>query len=94
VIDRNWRCIHGEVDVVARLGNRLLFCEVRTRRGQSRGTPQESITPAKAARMARVAQAWLSCYGPHTGPIRLDVLGWLVDRDGTGHLAHIEGVQL
>lgn len=93
LIDRNWRCHHGEVDIVARLGCVLLFCEVRTRRGDSFGTPLESITPRKAARMGRVAQAWLAHFGPHCGPIRLDVIGWLFGDNGSVQLDHIKGVQ-
>ena len=55
----NWRCTVGEVDVVVLDGDCLAFVEVRTRRGQAYGSPEESITPRKLARMAAVAEAYV-----------------------------------
>src|SRR5690606_2707639 len=54
VIDRNWRCDQGELDIVAREGDCLVFCEVKTRRSTAFGPPVESVTPAKAARLRRL----------------------------------------
>lgn len=93
VLDRNWRCPYGEVDIVAREGASLVFCEVRTRSGRHRGTPLESVTTAKVNRMALVAQMWLTRFGPHTGPIRCDVLGLLSDPCGELQITHVRGVQ-
>jgi putative endonuclease len=56
VVAANWRCTAGEVDLVVREGAWLAFVEVRTRRGRAYGTPEESITAAKLARMAAVAE--------------------------------------
>jgi putative endonuclease len=59
VVTANWRCAAGEVDIVALDGGCLAFVEVRTRRGQAYGSPEESITRPKLARMAAVAQAYV-----------------------------------
>jgi putative endonuclease len=93
VLARNWRCPHGEIDIIARDGAALVFCEVRTR-GQSRfGAPLESITASKAARMRLLAVAWLARFGPFPGELRIDVLG--IARAGTPgwEMTHLQGVQ-
>jgi len=59
VLARNWRCPAGEMDLIAERGGALVFVEVRTRRGRERGTPEESLTPRKQARLIEVAQAYL-----------------------------------
>ena len=60
VLARNWRCREGEVDIVALDGDVLVMCEVKTRRGVGFGTPLDAITPAKAARLRRLACRWLA----------------------------------
>jgi len=59
IVERNYRCPRGEVDIIARDGERLAFVEVRARRGTAFGTPKESITPKKQARLATVARNYL-----------------------------------
>ena len=59
VVATNWRCTAGEVDLVVRDGAWLAFVEVRTRRGRAYGTPEESITASKLARMAAVAESYV-----------------------------------
>jgi putative endonuclease len=60
VVARNWRCREGEVDIIAVEGDVLVVCEVKTRRGVGFGTPLDAITPAKAARLRRLACRWLA----------------------------------
>ncbi|MGH8888599.1 MAG: YraN family protein [Acidothermaceae bacterium] len=60
LLDRNWRCREGEVDIVAREGDVLVVCEVKTRRGVGFGTPLDAVTPVKAARLRRLAAHWLA----------------------------------
>ncbi len=82
VLDRNWRCQAGEVDIVARRDGVYHFVEVRTRRGRDFGTPEESITPAKQARMAAVAECYLAEHGLQDVDWRLDLVAIEVDRRG------------
>lgn len=60
VLARNWRCREGEVDIIALDGDVLVMCEVKTRRGVGFGTPLDAVTPAKAARLRRLACRWLA----------------------------------
>ncbi len=60
IAERNWHCREGEVDLIARRGRELYFFEVRTRRGERHGTPEQSITPQKLSRMEQVARRYLS----------------------------------
>ena len=53
LLDANYRCRWGEVDIVAQEGDELVFVEVRTRRGTQYGTPEESVTAAKSATVNR-----------------------------------------
>jgi putative endonuclease len=78
VLDRNWRCRHGELDIVARDGRALVFCEVKTRRGTGFGHPVEAVTPAKQRRLRLLAQRWLAAHEEHAPDLRFDVVGVLV----------------
>jgi putative endonuclease len=60
---RNWRCPAGEIDIVAKDGDELVFVEVKTRRSERTGTPDEAVTPAKQRRVARLADAYLRAEG-------------------------------
>ena len=79
VLDRNWRCEHGEVDVVARDGDCLVICEVKTRRSAGFGEPVEAVTFAKAMRLRRLAAAYLAGHGRghRAAQVRVDVVGIL-----------------
>jgi putative endonuclease len=59
ILERNYRCPEGEVDIVARDGHRLAFVEVRARRSLAFGTPEESVTPRKQSRLSAVARAYI-----------------------------------
>lgn len=58
ILERNWRKREGEIDIIVQRGGLVAFVEVRTRRGNRMGTACESITPAKAARMRVLAEAY------------------------------------
>jgi putative endonuclease len=88
IVARNWRCPAGEVDIVARHGETWVFVEVRTRRGQDFGTPEESITAAKEARMIAVAEHYLAEHELGEVDWRLDLVA--VELDGAGGLARLE----
>ena len=63
IVARNWHCRWGEIDLVTEKDGKLIFVEVRTRRGDRLGTPEESITPAKRARLIAAAQTYLDEHG-------------------------------
>lgn len=71
---RNWRCPVGEIDLVTKQDGRLIFVEVRTRRGDRLGTPEESITPAKRAKLIAAAQTYLAEHEQTDRDWRIDVV--------------------
>lgn len=92
VLDRNWRCAAGELDIVARDGADLVFVEVKTRRGTGYGHPAEAVTPAKLARLRRLAGQWLAAHDERADGIRIDVVAVLLPRSGAAHLEHLRAV--
>lgn len=91
VLARNWRCAHGEIDIVARDHDCLVVCEVKTRSGLGYGEPVEGVSRAKAARLRRLTGAYLAEH-PHRGPIRIDVVGVLYTGQPPALLRHVTGV--
>jgi len=87
VRERNWRCPAGEMDIVAEDGGCLVFVEVRTRRGRKYGTPEESVTLAKQAKLVEVAQTYLQEHG-WDGDWRIDVVA--VEMTSGGKLLRVE----
>src|SRR5690349_16856926 len=82
VVDRNWRCVDGEIDLVLRDGDVLVFCEVKTRRSAAYGHPLEAVTPVKAERLRRLAVRWVDEHGVQPGGMRIDVVGVLLGGRG------------
>ncbi len=91
VLDRNWRCREGELDVVARDRATLVFCEVKTRRGTGYGDPVEAVTYAKQRRLRVLAQRWLAAHDEHAPEVRFDVIGILLRPDGLAKVTHLPG---
>lgn len=80
-LDRNWRSEAGELDLIVRAGDGTIrFVEVRTRTGRKCGTPAESVTPAKLARLRRLAAAWFAVHKDVRGTATFDVVS--VEKDG------------
>ena len=92
VLDRNWRCSAGELDLVLRDGPVLVFCEVKTRASAAFGGPLESVTPTKVARLRRLGARWMQERGVRVHDVRLDLVGVLLDRGGEARLEHVRGV--
>ena len=88
ILDRNWRCREGELDIVCRAGAVLVFSEVKTRSSLAYGHPAEAVTPAKQRQVLRVARRWLTerdgSWRP--GEIRFDVAAVL-----SGEVEVLEG---
>lgn len=95
VLDRNWRCREGELDLVAADGRRLVVAEVKTRSGTGFGVPAEAVTHVKAARIRRLAQRWLAQRHADGAPgfdeVRFDVLAVLLTPGATPRVEHYEG---
>lgn len=91
ILDSNWRFgAEGEIDLVAQDGDCLVVVEVRTRRGLAYGTPEESVTPRKQARMVLLAEAYAADHD-WLGPVRIDVVG--VHLSGDGRVLEVNHVQ-
>jgi putative endonuclease len=89
ILHRNWRCKSGELDIVAEMGQTLVFVEVRTRRGTRYGTAAESITPAKQARLVELAQTFLQESNRSPQSWRIDVVAIQLGA-GLPRIDHIE----
>ena len=91
VRERNWRCAAGELDIVAEKDEALVFVEVRTRRGDRFGTPEESITPAKRAKLIEVAQTYLDEHGENDRNWRINVVA--IDIGPRGEVSRMDIIE-
>ncbi|MDT0441080.1 YraN family protein [Streptomyces johnsoniae] len=102
VLERNWRCRAGEIDIVAQDrtagGRAVVVCEVKTRRGGRFQHPMAALTPDKAERLRRLAQwwlceRWLTVFDqPPPGGLRIDLIGVLLPARGAPLVEHARGV--
>ena len=90
LLARNWRCAEGELDVVAREGDALVFCEVKTRSSVRFGDPAEAVGPEKATRIRRLALRWLAANGVSGRELRFDVVTVLRAPEGV-RVRHLRG---
>lgn len=94
IVERNWRCSAGEVDIIALDGHDLVLCEVKTRRSPAKGSPDDAVTPAKQRRYARLAAAYLQHAGDLHANVRFDVISLLVIAEDRALLRHHKGAFL
>jgi putative endonuclease len=92
VLDRNWRCDAGEIDLVLRDGPVLVVCEVKTRRGDAFGSPHEAVTETKAARLRLLAARWMEVHGVRPPEVRIDLVGVVAPGAGAARVDHVRGV--
>jgi len=91
ILDRNWRCGEGELDIVAADGAETVFVEVKTRSGLRYGHPFEAIGGRKLARLRRLAAAWCQAHPGRHDRIRIDAIA--VVADGVEpRIEHLRGV--
>ncbi|MEP6599789.1 MAG: YraN family protein [Actinomycetota bacterium] len=96
ILARNWRCPAGELDLVARDGAVLVFCEVKTRSSTDFGDPAEAVIRTKATRIRGLALRWLaeqrdlggSAFWPE---LRFDVVSVVRQRSGAASVRHVRG---
>jgi putative endonuclease len=82
VLERNFRCPQGELDLVARRGSLIVFCEVKTRSSVRWGVPAEAVDWRKQARLRHLAGRWLAERRPRARDIRFDVVA--VEKTSSG----------
>lgn len=92
LIDRNWRCPEGEIDLVLRDGTTLVVCEVKTRSDQRFGHPLEAVGAVKADRLRRLAVRWIEAHDVRPTDIRLDLVGVLRQERGASRVEHVRGI--
>ncbi len=91
IVETNYRCPEGEIDIVARQGDCLVFVEVRAKTGSQFGSPEESITPAKMAKMRATAAYYQQAHDCSLPSWRIDVVAVeLNHRREVVRLEHIE----
>ena len=89
IVERNWRGQRSEIDIIARNDATLVLVEVRVRRGNQRGSAEESITPTKARRLVNALDEYVYALAergqPWTGGLRIDIVAINLNRDGTNY---------
>ena len=91
ILETNFRCREGEFDIIARDKDYLVFVEVRTRRGFSFGTPEESVTAAKKEKLTSLAFAYLQTHRNSPSSWRFDMVA--VELNQEGQISRIELIQ-
>jgi putative endonuclease len=92
VLDRNWRCDVGEIDLVLRHGDVLVVCEVKTRASDACGTPHEAITPEKLERLKRLALLWAGAHDVRPAEVRIDLMAVRPRKRGAALVDHVPGL--
>ncbi|OBF79235.1 YraN family protein [Mycobacterium sp. 852002-51163_SCH5372311] len=93
VLDRNWRCRYGELDLIASdpATNTVVFVEVKTRTGDGYGGLAHAVTPRKVRRLRRLAALWLAGQHGRWAAVRIDVIGVRVGRRRIPEITHLQG---
>lgn len=92
VLDRNWRCDAGEIDLVLRDGHVLVICEVKTRSSTRFGAPLEAISTQKIERLKVLAARWCQAHHVKVRETRFDLVGVLVEGTVLKSVHHSRGV--
>lgn len=95
ILDRNWRCADGELDIVARRDTTVVVVEVKTRRTLDYGDPLAAVDARKLTRLWRLAHAWVAAHPEESRGcgLRIDVVGIVGAPPGTGELVHLRDVR-
>lgn len=94
ILQRNWRCRYGELDIIARddATSTVVFVEVKTRTGDGYGGLAHAVTPRKVRRLRRLAGLWLAGQHQRWVAIRIDVIGVRVGRRRSPEITHLQGI--
>ncbi len=93
VLDRNWRCRYGELDVIAAddTARAVVFVEVKTRTSDRFGGIEQAVTPEKVRRLRRLAGLWLARQDARWSEVRIDVIGVRIGRRPIPEITHLRG---
>lgn len=91
IVERNWRCAEGEIDIVARERGALVICEVKTRSSAACGLPVEAVTRKKADQLRRLALLWLQQHPAGGADVRFDVVSVMRRPAGAAAVEHVRG---
>jgi putative endonuclease len=91
IIEQNWRCDAGEIDIVATEGDVLVVCEVKTRSSLAFGSPAEAISWVKQRRIRQLAMRWIEDHPGPWRPVRFDVVAVLRSPQGAASVEHLRG---
>ncbi len=91
VLDRNYRFLRAEIDIVAATNREIVFVEVKTRRNTAFGEPDESVDENKKRQLFKVAEAWLHERKMEGSAVRFDVISILRPGRSDEKITHIEG---
>jgi putative endonuclease len=89
IVERNFRCKAGEVDIVARDGKTVVFVEVKTRRTEAYGPPQLAVTPFKQRQISKAALTWLAKKRQEGASARFDVVAIMLREHEVPAIEHI-----
>jgi putative endonuclease len=89
LIETNWRCRDGEIDIIAAAGRTLVICEVKTRSSTAFGEPAEAVGSVKSGRLRRLANQWLAEHPGGWDTIRFDVVSVLRPPTGPARVRHL-----
>ena len=94
VLERNWRCRYGELDVIAfdPGAAALVFIEVKTRTSDQFGGVAQAVSPDKVRRLRRLAGLWLASQTRSWSQLRIDVLGVRITPGAAPEISHVQGV--
>lgn len=94
VVERNWRCRYGELDVIVAddATRTAVFVEVKTRTTDRFGGVQQAVSPQKLRRLRRLAGLWLATHDGKWSRVRIDVIGIRIGRQRVPEVSHIQGV--
>jgi putative endonuclease len=92
LVDRNWRCDAGEIDLVLRDGAVLVFCEVKTRTSTAYGHPLEAVDAVKTERLVGLAGRWLEEHRVTAPEVRFDMVAVIRSRRGAAAVEHVRGL--
>lgn len=90
IVARQWRGRFGEIDLIGRDGNTVVFVEVKTRRSAVGSRPEEAVDRNKQRQLTRAAYEWIKRYGRDGWSYRFDVVAIVLPSDGVPEIKHIQ----